>query len=257
MFERVNLSHQPVTGRSGQGFSGKAPARLELGQMLRARQGPGAAGEHRLAGPLQCAAGPQTHRHALRGEGVGILTAIGDGAHPPGQGMGRGIGEFRFPTVMLHAEPPMQQGLGNHIAHAQPRIGRRRLRHIGPPGQPRQNRRAGDHDLLDIIDPKAVGGLQRQHAFDAAMGGAAGGVRLMAQLGDQEAVTKARHDRGEIIAPLEQRQETEGAVQAEAGRGDAGAGNVDGLQRRAGVEANLHRQHRRGLDMRLHGTAGL
>ena len=192
----------PALRRAG---GGVVPAAAEFRQVLRPAQRPRRGGAH--GGDLvpQHAAIGQAQRHRLRHQRVLVRAAVRRHAHPRGQGMGRRVLQRRSAAELVERDAALQQRLGDDEGHAEPGVVRAGGGQVGPVHQAVDQRRCGDDDLRHLLRREAVRPPQRQHALRPAMRGAAGGVGLVREFGDQPARAEALQQVAEVeIVVLEQ-----------------------------------------------------
>jgi hypothetical protein len=119
-------------------------------------------------------------------------------------------------------------------------------------GQRRHQEAAGRH----LFAGDAVRRDQPLQPVDAAMRGAAGGERLVAQFADTPGAAELV-ERGRVGLAVEQREIAELAGDRGARARHSAARQLDRGDRVARGETHLHRQLRAGFDVRLHGAGAL
>jgi hypothetical protein len=100
-------------------------------------------------------------------------------------------------------------------------------------------------------------GAQRRHALYAAVRGATGGKRLVAELGDAPLAAEAVEHRSEVEDTLEQGEVSVRSLEHLACGAEAQRRQLAGVQGGSRVERDLHRQDWAALGVGLHGATRL
>ena len=112
-------------------------------------------------------------------------------------------------------------------------------------------------DPFDLFRLETVPSFECETSVEDAMRGATAGIGLVGDLGDSPFAAERAEDRIEIVAALEQLEVPETPFEHAGQPLDAAAGEVAGEQRVACIEAHLHAEEGRSLDVGLHRPAQL